>query len=92
MEIELKWQTRDEMDYPTNPLQALTESYTGTAKDMSENKFDAWNYGIIAGWDDASYSELSMKHNWSDKQVNLNKQLHENYKKAWSLFMDNLKK
>lgn len=83
----VKWQSRDEMDAPTNPLQALYESFTRTSKDMGENKFDAWNYGVIIGWDDA-YKELAIKHNWSKEQVEYNKLLHENFNKAWNLFMD----
>lgn len=31
---EVVWQTRDEMDKPTNPLQSLRESLTRTSKDM----------------------------------------------------------
>ena len=83
----MKWQSRDEMNLPTNPLQALCESFTRTSKDMGENKFDAWNYGIITGWNDA-YDELAKKHNWSKEQVEYNKLLHENFNKAWNLFMD----
>lgn len=82
-----KWQSRDEMDAPTNPLQALHESFARSSKDMSENKFDAWLYGIILGWDDA-YEELAVKHNWSKEQVEYNKLLHKNYCKAWDLFME----
>lgn len=88
---DLIWQSRDEMDAPTNPLQSLRESYTRTSKDMAESKFDAWTYGIIAGWDDESYKELSVKHGWSDKQVSYNKLLHQNYLKAWNLFMNDIK-
>lgn len=82
MEEKLIWQTRNEMDAPTNPLQSMRESYCMSAKDMGEEKFDAWMYGIIVGWDDESYLELAKTHNWSKKTVEYNKLLHENYCKA----------
>ena len=87
---DLKWQTRAEMDVPTNPLQALRESFTRTSKDMCEAKFDAWTYGVIVGYDDDSYRELSKRFEWSAIQIDYNKLLHENYNKAWSLFIANL--
>lgn len=84
---DLRWQTRDDMPAPDNALQALVESYSRSAKDMGAKKFDAWVYGIICGWDDASYAELSVKHDWTPDVVAYNKLLHENYKRAWSAYM-----
>ena len=86
-EDKLPWQSRDEMAHPTNALQSLVESYTLTSKDMGENKFDAWVYGIIVGWDDESYDELASTHNWSAEQVTYNKMLHANFNEAWKLWM-----
>jgi len=86
---ELKWQTRDEMDYPTNPLQKLAETLTGTSQDCGEDKMIAFLYGVIVGWSDASYAELKEKHNWSDESVLLQKMWHSNYNKAWELFIQN---
>lgn len=82
---DIKWQS---IDVVTNPLQSLLESYTRSSKDMAESKFDAWVYGIIVGWDDLSYTELAVKHNWSKEQVEYNKLLHDNYNECWNLFMD----
>lgn len=91
--FKLEWQTRDEMASPTNPMQALHESFARSPKDMAESKFDAWIYGIICGWDsDEVYEELSKKHNWSKETCEYNKLLHQNYQKCWSLFMDSIKK
>jgi hypothetical protein len=84
---ELKWQTRDEMETPTNPLQRLHETFAFTSRDCSEDKMIAFMYGVVMGWDDASYAELQPKHNWSDKDVELQKMWHKNYQKAWELFM-----
>jgi len=91
-EAKLKWQSRDEMAFPTNALQSLLESYVRTSKNMGEAKFDAWIYGIIAGWDDAAYVELARRHSWSEEEVEYNKLLHQNYNKAWELFMENIDK
>jgi len=85
---ELKWQARADFKRPTNPLQALTKSYSTSSKDMGKSKFDAWIYGIVVGWDDDSYDELSVKHSWSKEDVEYNKLLHKNYRKSWTLFMD----
>jgi len=81
------WQTRAEMDAPTNPLQAIHESYGRSSKDMSEQKFDAWMYGVVVGWDDKSYEQLQKQHGWTNDQVAYQKKLHQNYIKAWNLFM-----
>lgn len=59
-----------------NPLDALYDSYVYTSKDMGEDKFDAWNYGIIVGWDKSSYTELKIKYNWSDEDIADNRRLH----------------
>lgn len=85
---ELKWQTRDEMPIPTNPLQKMRETFAFTSRDCSEDKMIAFLYGIVMGWDDDSYTELKEKHNWSDEDIRLQKEWHNNYNKAWNLFMD----
>lgn len=85
---DCKWQTRDEFDYTTNPMQYLVEMLTGTSKDMGENKMDAALYGIIVGWDDESYAELKGKHNWSDETIENQKRFHQEYIKAWNFYMD----
>lgn len=87
-EDKLKWQTRDEMPAPTNALQELREILTRTSRSVSTDKMIACMYGIIVGWDDGSYDELKVLHNWTDEQIEHQKLLHENYKKAWGLFMD----
>ena len=88
---ELIWQTRSEMSVPTNPLQKLEEVFSFTSRDCSEDKMIAFMYGIISGWDDDSYEELKVKHSWSDKDVELQKKWHIEFKKAWNLYMNNLK-
>lgn len=85
---DCKWQTKDKMDAPTNPMQSIYESYTRQSFDMAERKFDAWMYGVVVGWDDESYDELKKKHNWSDSQIEYQKQMHQNFIKCWNLFME----
>jgi len=84
----VKWQTRDEFPVTTNPLQKLQEIFAFTSRDCSDDRMIACMYGIISGWDDASYAELQIKHNWSDKDVEFQKMWHENYNKAWNLFIE----
>lgn len=84
---DLKWQTRDEMEIPTNPLQKLQEVFAFTSRDCSEDKMIAFIYGVVMGWDDDSYAEIKDKHNWTDKDIKLQKMWHKNYQKAWELFM-----
>jgi len=86
---EVKWQKRNKLtDSPTNPLQELREILTRTSRDTSEDKMIACMYGIIVGWDDASYKELRVKHGWTDSNIQRQKTWHENYKRAWNLFMN----
>ncbi len=84
----VKWQTRDEMSVPTNPLQKLTEILTSTSRDTGEDKMIAYMYGIIVGWSDESYEEFKTKHGWSDEDIRYQKLWHENYIKAWDAFMN----
>ena len=64
-----KYQTREEMSTPTNPLQRLSETLAFTARDCGEDKMIAFMYGIIMGWDDEAYAELRVQHNWTDKDI-----------------------
>jgi len=88
---DCQWQTRDEMDAPTNPLQYLTEALTRTSKEMSVNKLDAALYAVIVGWNDEAYKELQITHNWSDSEVTYLNQMHQNYIDTWGLYMKNIK-
>lgn len=86
--FDQKWQTKEEMENPTNALQRLAQTLTSTSRDCSEDKMIAFMYGIIVGWDDKGYDDLKKKHNWTNEDVRLQKLWHENYCKAWSLFME----
>ena len=87
-EKDLKWQTRDEMPIPTNPLQKIRETFAFTSRDCGEDKMISFLYGIVMGWDDKAYDELREKHNWSDEDVMLQKEWHKNYNKAWNLLVE----
>ncbi|MCB1178469.1 MAG: hypothetical protein KDK36_12865 [Leptospiraceae bacterium] len=52
---------------------------TSDSKDYSSTDKNAWEYGIIVGWDELSLIELADKFNWSPEQVELLKQLHRNF-------------
>jgi len=89
---ELIWQTRDKFKFPTNPLQRLQEVFAFTSRDCSEDKMIAFMYGIVMGWDNKSYKELRIKHNWSDSDIELQKMWHKNYEKAWNVYMEFISK
>lgn len=86
---DLKWQTRDEMEVPTNPLQRMRETFAFASRDCAEDKMIAFLYGVVMGWDDESYDELKDKHKWTDEDVRMQKDWHKNYNKAWNLLVDN---
>lgn len=88
MNENLIWQTNDEMPITTNPLQKLRETLTFTSRDCSEDKMIAFIYGIVIGWDDDCYASLKLRHNWSDDDIKLQKLWHENYNKAWNVWMN----
>jgi hypothetical protein len=77
------------MDIPTNPLQKLRETMCFTSRDVGEDKMIAFMYAIIVGWNDEAYEDLRKTHNWSDRDIALQKEWHLNYKKAWNLYMEN---
>lgn len=84
IDIDCEWRPSD--DGPSeNPLQVLVMSIAGSSKDFSETKFEAYMYGVIMGWDNDSYEELKSKHGWSDDVINYQKQLHQNFIRAWNL-------
>jgi 2-hydroxy-3-keto-5-methylthiopentenyl-1-phosphate phosphatase len=60
-------------------LSYLVESLNLDARDWSSNSKDAWIYGIISGWDDASIKEISNKFKWSDESVAKLKELNFQY-------------
>lgn len=76
------------MPAPSNPLQELQEILARTSRDVSEDKMLSCLYGIIMGWDDASYDELSKKYGWTAEQIQAQKAWHDEYKKAWRLYFN----
>ncbi|AIM37391.1 hypothetical protein KO02_12335 [Sphingobacterium sp. ML3W] len=89
-EVKLKWQTRDEMENTTNPFQQLKETLCSTSRDCSKDKMIAFLYAIICGWDDESYKDLKVQHDWSDSVVLRLKDLHNKFEIGWNLMYDHL--
>lgn len=83
----LIWQSKDINEETINPLQRLAETLAFTSRDCSEDKMIAFMYAIICGWDDASFNELMVKHGWTLDDIKLMKAWHDDYKKAWNLFV-----
>lgn len=85
---DTKWRIADDGP-PENPLQSITTSITLSSKDYSKDQFDAYLYAVCVGWEDGAYKELKERFGWSDKTIAYQKQLHQNYIKAWNLLTEN---
>lgn len=86
--LDCEWRIADDGP-PENPIQALVMSICRSSKDYGENKFDAYLYGVIVGWDKDAYNQLKKKHGWSDEQIEYQITLHQNLIKAWNLLTEN---
>ena len=86
--IDCHWRIADDGP-PDNPLQALAMSICNSPKDFSKNKFDAYLYGVIVGWEDSAYEQLKKEIGWTDSQIEYQKILHQNIIKAWNLLTEN---
>ncbi len=60
-----------------NSLDSLAAAIACDSRDWSIGKTNAFLYGIVCGWDEAS-KEVSEKYGFDEKRMN---QLHEDYKK-----------
>lgn len=65
----------------TDPKESMSTLMAFSPRDWGQNSEDAWIYGIVVGWDDASLTELSEKFRWDVGTINRLKQLHLNYLK-----------
>ncbi len=62
-----------------NPFKSVHDTICFSSRDYSLDHRDAWLYGVIVGWDEASIIELQAKHNWSADTVDRLKRLHSKY-------------
>ncbi len=74
---------------PENPFESLQNCIAFHSRDWARDKRDAWVYGVIVGWDDASLKELAFKHCWYDETVARLKRLHERYMQIYMLTEEN---
>jgi len=58
------------------PIESITSTLAFATKDWSIDKNDAWIYGVVAGWDDDSLSELQGRFGWTGADIARLKQLH----------------
>jgi hypothetical protein len=63
------------------PLEAIHCTLAFATKDWSIDKSDAWIYGIVAGWDDASLDELRVKFRWTITDLDRLRKLHKSFNK-----------
>jgi len=68
-----------------DPIEALRDACAHTAKDMTEDRTDAWIYGIVLGWDDDPdqpssginvLDEVADQHGWTPEQRDRLRRLH----------------
>lgn len=52
-----------------NPIDSIVTTIATSPKDWGLEKRDAWVYGIVMGWDDASLVELQIRFRWNDATV-----------------------
>lgn len=52
-----------------NPICSIVTTIATSPKDWGLEKRDAWIYGIVMGWDDASLVELQRRFRWDDATV-----------------------
>jgi len=79
----------------TKPLESLERALAFDSRDWSQNKRDAWIYGIICGWEnedslpgekeDDAVDEICEKHGFDKVRL---KELRKNYLKIKSLETD----
>lgn len=50
-------------------LKLAKKAMIGSARDWSMNAADAWLWGVIVGWDDASLVALRGRHHWTSADV-----------------------
>lgn len=69
----------DETITPMDSLDRLHNTIVFDSRDWSNTTVDAWIYGIVVGWDDASLLDLQEKFNWPVATVCMLKAMHEEY-------------
>lgn len=61
------------------PLTHLRENMIRSIKDWSGTMWDAWQYGIIVGWDKPSLKQFKKQYKWTDIQIDELKELHRKF-------------
>lgn len=54
-----------------------------SSRDWSENSEDAWIWGIVMGWDAASFRQLQQRFHWTDGEIKSLKAFHKQFKEGW---------
>lgn len=73
---------------PDDPIAALATTIAGSPRDWSLCPRDAWLYGILCGWDDASMTEVQRLHRWTDAEVARLRRLRERLLTAQALILE----
>jgi len=63
------------------PFKSLETAVACHVRDWSADHRDAWIWGIVCGWDEASLKELTQQYKWTPETVARLKRLRSEYKR-----------
>lgn len=69
-----------------DPFHSIETATACATRDQSLDKRDAWNWGIVLGWDDEALAEVATRHRWTPAAVDRLKTLRANYVQARDLW------
>lgn len=72
-----------------DPFYSIEVATACATRDQALDKRDAWNWGIILGWDEEAMADVAKRHNWDTNTVNRLKRLRANYVQARDLWRRN---
>lgn len=65
--------------YKMNALESLLESIVFSPLDWSANSYDAWVYGIVAGWSPEAMRDVADNYGWRPEKVAILRQYHREF-------------
>ncbi len=71
--------TKKEREAFAEALWSVHSAMTGTSRDQSMSRYDAWIYGIVVGWREA-LPEVAARHGWEPELVDRLKRLREAFR------------
>lgn len=66
-----------------DPGKSLRWVLAFAVRDWSQNRRDAWLWGIIHGWDDEAMAEMASQHDWTPEACARLRRLHAKFCEAF---------